>query len=430
MPSTEALRAVVAARPREERVVVTGMGIVSSIGQSVDEYWASLRAGRSGITRIEEFDVSAYPTQIIGAVRGFATPDLVNPKDAKRMARFSLLAVAAAHQALADAGLGHELEDARCGVYMGSAIGGIDETQAAVDIMRTRGGMRISPFYIVMAPANLAGFHVAQQFRLIGYNNSCVTACAAGTQAIGEAAEVIRRGDADVMVAGGTEAGLCELALASFCVGKAFSTRNDEPERASRPFDLERDGFVGGEGSGVVVLERLDRALARGARIHAEVLGYGASNDAYHLIAPDPSGAGAVRAMEAALRNARVPASAVDYINAHATGTPLGDIAETRAIKRVFGERAYAIPVSATKSMIGHLFGAAGAAEGIATMLALRDGLLPPTINLDTPDPDCDLDYVPHVARDADIAIALSNSFGLGGQNAVAVFGRYLPETG
>ena len=252
-----------------------------------------------------------------------------------------------------------------------------------------------------------------------------MTACAAGTQAIGEAAEVIRRGDAEVMLAGGTEAGMCELGLAAFTVGRAFSRRNDEPEKASRPFDKDRDGFIGSEGSGVMVLERLDRALARGARIHAEVLGFGASNDGYHLIAPEPTGAGAIRAMRAALRSARVPTDGIDYINAHATGTPLGDVAETVAIKSLFGPRAYDIPVSATKSMIGHLFGAAGAVEGIVTVLALRDGILPPTINLDTPDPECDLDYVPNVARKADIRIAISNSFGLGGQDAVVALSRW-----
>jgi 3-oxoacyl-[acyl-carrier-protein] synthase II len=288
--------------------------------------------------------------------------------------------------------------------------------------------MRVSPFFIVMSPANMASYHVAYQFRVLGYNNTCTTACAAGTQAIGEAAEVIRRGDADLMVSGGTEAGLCELALASFCVGKALTTRNDEPARASRPFDRDRDGFVGGEGAGVVILERLDRALERDAKIYAEVLGYGASNDAYHLIAPDPTGAGAVRAMTSALRNAGLAPGEIDYINAHATGTPLGDVAETLAIKKVFGEGAYNVPVSATKSMLGHLFGAAGAVEGIATILAVKNGILPPTINLENPDPECDLDYVPLVAREADVATAMSNSFGLGGQNAVAVFGRYPPE--
>ena len=412
----------------DQRVVITGLGAITSIGLSVPEFWDSVTTGRSGVRLIDGYDVDDYPTHIAGVVPPFDPPEFLSRKRARRMARFSQLAVIAAHEALEDAGLGHALESERAGVLLGCAIGGLDEHQEAVETMVEKGGMRISPFYIVMSPANLAGFHVANEYRILGYNNSVVTACAAGTQAIGEATEVIRRGDADVMVAGGTEAGLSELGLAAFCVNQAFSRRNDEPERASRPFDIDRDGFVGGEGSGIVVLERLDRALERGADIHAEVLGYGASNDAYHLIAPDPEGVGAARAIKAALRRADVPAEAIDYINAHATGTPLGDVSETKAIKAVLGERAYDVPVSSTKSQIGHLFGAAGAVEGIATILALRNGILPPTINLDNPDPECDLDYVPLVAREADIRIAMSNSFGLGGQNAVIVFARWEGE--
>lgn len=415
----------VASRPLAQRVVVTGMGVVTAVGQTVPEFWESIKAGRSGIRRIEGFDVSQYPTQIAGIVQDFRLTDAVDKKEARHMARFSQMAVVAAGEALTDAGLGWHLDSDMVGVYLGCAIGGLDETEATMDVLRTRGGMRISPFYIVMTTANMAGYHIAATFGARGYNNTCVTACAAGTQAIGEASEVIRRGDADVMLAGGTEAGMCELGLAAFSVGRAFSRRNDEPEKASRPFDRNRDGFVGAEGAGVLVLERLDRALERGATIYAEVLGYGAGNDAYHLIAPDPTGGGAVRTMRAALRSARVPIEGVDYINAHATGTPLGDVAETVAIKTLFGPRAYEIPVSATKSMIGHLFGAAGAVEAIATILALRDGIIPPTINLDEPDPECDLDYVPHVARPADIRIAMSNSFGLGGADAVVVLARW-----
>jgi len=411
--------------PLAQRVAVTGMGVVTSIGQDVPTFWASVLQGRSGIGPIDIFDAGAYPTRIAGIVRDYRPPAVLSTKEARRVARFAQMALSAAGEALTDSGLGHGLESDRAGVLMGSAIGAMDETQTAVEIMRDRGGMRISPFFVVMSPANMAGFHVAHRYRLLGYNNSVVTACAAGTQAIGEAAAVIRRGDADVMVAGGTEAGMCELALASFCVGNAFSTRNDEPERASRPFDRDRDGFVGGEGAGVMVLERMDLALARGAAVHAEVLGYGASNDAHHLIAPDPSGLGALRAMRAALRSAGLPPESVDYVNAHGTGTPLGDVAETVAIKQLFGERAYRCPVSSTKSMVGHLFGGAGAVEGVATVLALREGMLPPTINLDNPDPECDLDYVPHRPRAADIRVAMSNSFGLGGQNAVAVFARF-----
>ncbi|MCB0215528.1 MAG: beta-ketoacyl-ACP synthase II [Caldilineae bacterium] len=414
-----------AALPPDRRVVVTGIGVVTSLGQNLQQFWSNLRAGRSGVTAVDRFNARAYPTWIASYVNDYAPPEFVDGRELRRMARFSQFALSAGYQALADAGLGHALEDPRAGVCMGTAVGGLDVTEETVDLMRARGGMRISPFYIVTSPCNMAAFHLAAEFRLLGYNNTCVTACAAGTQAIGEAAQVILRGDADTMLAGGTEAGLCELSVAAFSVGKAFSRRNDEPERASRPFDIDRDGFVGGEGAGLVVLERLDLARARGARIHAEVLGYGASNDAFHRIAPDPSAAGAVRAMRAALHSAGIGPEAVDYINAHATSTPLGDIAETLAIKQVLGERARTVPVSATKSMIGHLFGAAGAVEGIATMMALRDGVLPPTINLETPDPECDLDYVPNRSREVEIAVALSNSFGLGGQNAVGVFGRY-----
>lgn len=426
MPSSEEYRRrAVSDRALSQRVAVTGMGVVTAIGDTVGEFWESLLAGRSGVSRIDAFDVSEYPTQIGGVVRDFQMPTSVPRKQARHMARFSQFAVAAAHEAILDAGLPLELESDRAGVYVGSAIGALDETEATVDLMRSKGGMRISPFYIVKAPANLAGFHVANTFRALGYNNSCVTACAAGTQAVGEAAEVIRRGDADLMLAGGCEAGLCELALAAFVVGKALSRQNDVPEAASRPFDRDRDGFIGSEGSGFLVLERLDHALERGARIHAEILGYGASNDAYHLIAPDPEGDGPVRAMESALRNSALPPEAIEHINAHATGTPLGDLAETVAIKKVFGERAYQIPVTALKSMLGHLFGGAGAVEAVGTVLSLKESVIPPTINLDNPDPECDLDYVAHEPRHVDMEIAMSNSFGLGGQNAVVVIARY-----
>lgn len=427
MADAQRLKELVASRSSQDRVVITGMGVVSSIGQSVAEYWRNAQAGISGVTHVtDELDIEPFPSQIASLVRGFQTPEFVDRREARRIARFGLMALAASAQALSDASLSHALENPRAGVYLGCAIGGLDVTQQTVISMLEKGPMRgVSPFFIVMSPANMASYHVAHQFRALGYNNTCTTACAAGTQAIGEAAEVIRRGDADLMLAGGTEAALCEVGVASFCAGNAFSTRNDAPTQASRPFDKARDGFIGGEGAAVLVLERLSHALDRGAVIHGEVLGSGASSDAYHLIAPDPTGAGAVRAMRGALANAGVQAEDVDYINAHATGTPLGDVAETLAIKRVFGERAYQVPVSATKSMIGHLFGAAGAVEGLTTVLALRDGVLPPTINLDDPDPECDLDYVPNIARQARVRVALSNSFGLGGQNAVAVFARY-----
>lgn len=413
-------------RPPEQRVVVTGMGAITSIGFGVDAFWRSLVEGRSGIRRITEFDASQYPTQIAGLVRGFDPQDFMDRKEARRMSRFSQFAVAAARMALEDAGLplnGQEREDA--GVLMGCAIGGLGDTQDAVKTLLERGGMRISPFYIVMMAPNMAAFHVAKSFGFVGYNNTCTTACAAGAQAIGEAAEVIRRGDAQVMLAGGTEAGFCELGLAAFSVGRAYSQRNDEPEKASRPFDADRDGFVGGEGSGVLVLESLAHARKRGARIYAEVLGYGASNDAYHLIAPHPEAEGAARAIRAALRNAGVAPEEVDYINAHGTGTPLGDVAETLAIKKALGEHAYRVAISSTKSMIGHLWGAAGAVEAIAAIKSIETGIIHPTINLEHPDPECDLDYVPLKPRRTDVRVAISNSFGLGGQNAVVVFRRF-----
>jgi len=413
-------------RERHKRVVITGMGAITPLGLSVEETWQGLIAGRSGIRRITAFDPSGYPTQIFGEVKGFEPRHFMDFKRARRMARFSQFAVAATKMALEDAGLSIDESNAeKVGVLLGNSVGGMDETERACRLMFERGGMRLSPFYIVMIAPNMAAFHVAHTFGIKGYNCTISTACAAGTQAIGEAAEVIRRGQAEVMITGGTEGGACELALAAFCVGRAYSTRNDEPERACRPFDKNRDGFVGSEGCGILILESLEHAQARGARIYAEVLGYGASNDAYHLIAPDPEGEGAARAMRWALEDAGVSPEDVDYINAHGTGTPLGDAAETLAIKKVFGEHAYRVPISSTKSMIGHLWGAAGAVEAIVCVLTIRDGIIHPTINYETPDPECDLDYVPNVARRARVDVTLSNSFGLGGQNACLVIGRY-----
>jgi 3-oxoacyl-[acyl-carrier-protein] synthase II len=426
--SSEAPAEAYGARPArrpDERVVVTGVGVVSSVGVGVDRFWPNIVAGRSGVTVHKEYVGSIYPTWISSHLEDYAAPDFIDRRELRHMARFVVFALDAARQALVDAGLPERLEDENAGVLLGTAVGGLDVTVDTMDLMRAKGGMRVSPSYIVTSPCNMASYHLAETFRVLGYNSTVVTACAAGTQALGEAANVIRRGDADLMLAGGNEAGLCELSVAAFSVNRAFSRRNEEPERASRPFDIERDGFIGGEGAAVFVLERLDRALARGAAIHGEVLGYGASNDAYHRIAPDPTASGAVRAIRSALRSAGIGPEQIDYVNAHATSTPQGDIAETKAIKTVLGERAYQVPVSATKSMIGHLFGAAGAVEGLATLLALRDGVLPPTINLDHPDPECDLDYVPHRARRDPIRIAISNSFGLGGQNAVVAMARY-----
>jgi len=408
------------------RVVITGMGAITPLGLSVEETWQGLIAGRSGISRVSDIDVSSYPTQIAGLVRGFDPRNYMDFKEARRMSRFSQFAVAAAKMALEDASLTiNEDNTEGVGVLLGNSVGGMDDTERACRIMFEKGGMRISPFFVVMTPPNMAAFHVAHTYGIKGYNSTVSTACAAGAQAIGEAAEVIRRGKAKVMVTGGTEGGLCELALAAFSVGRAYSTRNDEPERACRPFDKNRDGFVGAEGAGIMILESIEHALERGARIYAEVLGYGASNDAYHLIAPDPEGLGAARAMRWALEDAGIGPEDVDYINAHGTGTPLGDVAETVAIKKVFGDHAYRVPISSTKSMIGHLWGAAGAVEAIVCVLTIRDSIIHPTINYETPDPECDLDYVPNVAREAKVDIALSNSFGLGGQNACIVLGRF-----
>jgi len=413
-------------RPRQDRVVITGMGALTPLGLSVEETWEGLLAARSGIGRITRFDPSAYPTQIAGEVKGFEPQDYMDPRQARRMSRFSQFAVAATRMALEDAGLTiKETNTEEMGVLVGNAIGGLEDTMNTCRVMFTQGGMHISPFYIVMTPSNLAAFQVAYTYGIKGYNSTIATACAAGAHAVGEAAEVIRRGKAKVMVTGGTEAALCELGLAVFCVGRAYSTRNDEPKRACRPFDRDRDGFVGSEGCGILILESLEHAQERGARIYAEVLGYGASSDAYHLIAPDPEGAGAARAMHWALEDARLEPENVDYINAHGTGTSLGDVAETVAIKKVFGPYAYQVPISSTKSMIGHLMGAAGAVEAIVCALTIRDNLIHPTINYETPDPQCDLDYVPNQARQAEVKVTLSNSFGLGGQNACLVLGRY-----
>jgi len=411
-----------------DRVVITGMGAITPLGLSVEETWQGLAAGHSGIGRITRFDPRGYPTQIAGEVKGFRPQDYMDLRKARRMSRFSQFAVAAARMALEDAGLIiKEANTEEVGVLLGNAVGGLDDTEETCREMFTRGGMHISPFYIVMTPSNLAAFQVAYTYGIKGYSSTIVTACAAGTQAIGEAAEVIRRGKAKVMVTGGTEAAICELGLAAFCVSRAYSTRNDEPQRACRPFDKSRDGFVASEGCGILILESLEHAQERGAYIYAEVLGYGASNDAYHLIAPDPEGRGAARAMRWALEDAGVGPEEIDYINPHGTGTPLSDLVETIAIKKVFGDYAYEVPISSTKSMIGHLMGAAGAVEAIVCVLTVRDNLIHPTINYETPDPACDLDYVPNVAREADVRIVLSNSFGLGGQNACLVLGRYEP---
>ena len=406
------------------RVVVTGMGAITPLGLNVQDTWQALIEGRSGIGRITQFDASAYPTQIAGEVKGFDPGEYMDVREARRMARFSQFAVAGAKMALEDAGLTvHESTAEDVGVVIGTAIGGaLVESEMAHLILLNKGVRRVPPLFVPSMIPNAAAHHVACAFGIRGYSSTVVGACASGNQAIGEGARAIRDGSAQVVIAGGTESTMCELALAGICAMRALSTRNDEPERASRPFDAERDGFVVSDGCGVLVLESLDHAMARGARVYAEVLGYGVSSDAYHVSAPHPEGRGSALAMRRAIADAGLKPEDIRYINAHATATPIGDPAEVVAIKSVFGSRAYEIPVNATKSMIGHLLGAAGAVEAIATIMTIQEGILHPTINYEHPDPECDLDCVPNEARRTQVDIALSNSFGFGGQNACLVF--------
>jgi len=406
----------------KRRVVVTGIGVVSPVGNNVKEFWHALCAGKSGVARIERFDPAPFSSQIAGEVRGFSPEEYLDKKEARRMDRFTQFAMVAAIEAVKDAGITEiDFDPDRVGVLVGSGIGGLEIFEKQHSTLLERGPERVSPFFIPMLIIDMAAGRIAIQFNFRGPNAAIATACASGAHAIGEAFKIIQRGDADVMVTGGTEAAVTPLGLAGFCAMKALSTRNDEPERASRPFDRLRDGFVIAEGGGIVVLEDYEHAKARGAHIYAEVIGYGATGDAYHITAPDPEGDGAARAMEEALRDAGVNPEDVSYINAHGTSTQLNDKCETIAIKRVFGEYAYRIPVSSTKSMTGHLLGAAGAVEFIACALAIRDGVVPPTINYEEPDPDCDLDYVPNEAREINVEIALSNSLGFGGHNATLI---------
>lgn len=409
------------------RVVITGMGAITPLGLSVQETWESLLAGRSGIARLTQFDPSSCSSQIGGEVRSFEPTDYMDKKEARRMARFSQFAVAVAGMALRDAGLA--LADGgreRMGIVLGTGIGAaVSESVLAYQTILDRGAGRVSPFYVTTMLPNMASFQVSYIYGLKGPSSTIVTACAAGAQAIGEALEAIRRGEVEVMLAGGTEASHCLTGMAGFCAMRALSTRNDEPERASRPFDRDRDGFVVSEGCGMLALEELGHARRRGASIYAELRGYGASSDAYHLSAPDPTGEGAARAMRRALEQAGLEPEEVDYVNAHATSTPLGDVAETLAIKNALGEHGYRIPVSATKSMTGHMFGASGAVELIVSVLTMRDGVVHPTINYENPDPDCDLDYVPNASRKAEVNLALSNSFAFGGVNVSLVVGKY-----
>jgi 3-oxoacyl-[acyl-carrier-protein] synthase II len=417
------------------RVVVTGLGALTPLGNTADEFWSALKQARSGVGPITKFDAHIknaqgeflYPTRIAAEVRNFDPLKYVDKKEARRLDLFLQYAMACSVMAVEDAGLDTAKVDGdRFGVLIGSGIGGIQTLLSTHDTLREKGPDRVSPFFIPMMIVNMASGLVSMRFGAKGPNSAVVTACATGNHAIGDALRLIQRGDADVMIAGGAEAIIIPLTVAGFCAMKAMSTRNDEPGKASRPFDAGRDGFVCGEGGGVLVLESLDHAVRRDARIYAEVIGYGMTGDAHHMTAPDPEGDGAARAMAAALHDARLDASVVGYINAHGTSTLYNDRFETLAIKRVFGDHARRVAVSSTKSMTGHLLGAAGGVEAIATVLALHHGVLPPTINYETPDPDCDLDYVPNQARKQDVEIALSNAFGFGGTNATLVFRKYL----
>ena len=406
------------------RIVVTGLGLVTPLGTGVDKTWAALCAGQSGIGRITKFDPAAYDAQIAGEVRDFDPAQFIEKKEIKKMDTFIHYAVGAAQLAVDDAGLKVAPEEAtKVGVYIGSGIGGLGSIEHYHDVLKEKGPGRVSPFFIPMTIINLASGQVAIRIGAKGPNSCAVTACATGNHCIGDAFRLIQHGNADVMVAGGAEAAITPLGVAGFASAKALSFRNNEPVRASRPFDKDRDGFVLGEGAGVVVLEELEHARRRGARVYAELIGYGMNSDAYHITAPPEEGEGAVRCMELALKDAGVAKDQIGYINAHGTST-MADAIETRAIKQVFGEQAYKIPVSSTKSMTGHLLGAAGGIEAVFSILALHHGLLPPTINLENPDPACDLDYVPNIARAVPIKTALSNSFGFGGVNACLIFRR------
>ncbi len=408
------------------RVVITGMGVLTPLGLSLAETWENAKAGKSGVTRITQFDASAMPTQIAGELKGFKPEAYMPAKEARRMARCSQVALAATQQALADAGLTLPLANPeRVGVAVGVGMGGMEWTCNQARVYWEKGVGAVSPFALTAALPNIPTYHVSIYTGAQGAVIAPVAACASGTQAIGEAAEFIRHGRADVMFAGGTEALVYDIAIGAFCAMRAMSTRNDEPERASRPFDRDRDGFVFAEGAGILVLESLDHALARGARIYAEVLGHASSLDAYHIAQPDPEGRGAQRAMRWALEDAGIAPEEVDYINTHGTGTPLGDPIETFAVKSVFGAHAYKLALSSTKSMMGHTMGAAGAIESVITVMTLVEGIITPTINLDNPDPQCDLDYTPNVARKADVRIAMKNAFGLGGQNSSLILKRW-----
>jgi 3-oxoacyl-[acyl-carrier-protein] synthase II len=409
-------------RMSERRVVITGLGVVTPLGCELEAFWRSLLAGKSGIAPITRIDVTGLDCKIGGQVKDFHPEKFMPPKEVRRNDRFVQFSAVAAKQALADSGLDlPEHDPNRIGVLIGSGIGGMETIEDQATVLVTKGPQRVSPFMIPMLIINMASGYVSMLLNVKGPNLSVVSACATGTHAIGEAARAIIHGDADVMIAGGSEAAITRLGYAGFCSMKAMSTRNDAPEKASRPFDAERDGFVMGEGAGVLILESLEHAKRRGARVYCEVAGYGITGDAYHMSAPAPGGEGAARSMAMAMKHARLNPEQIDYINAHGTSTPVGDKCETTAIKTVFGQHARKVAVSSTKSMTGHLLGAAGGVETAICALVIRDNVIPPTINYEHPDPDCDLDYVPNAARPTKVTACMNNSLGFGGHNATLV---------
>ncbi|GAA4871338.1 beta-ketoacyl-ACP synthase II [Paenibacillus vulneris] len=409
----------------KQRVVITGMGVMTSLGHDLETFWGNLMAGKSGVGMIELFDVSEYPTRIAAEIKDFNPEQYFDKKEARRMDRFVQFAVASSLTALQDAGLNikEDTDPERVGVYVGSGIGGLSTWEEQHKILLEKGPKRVSPFFIPMMIANMASGQISMITGAKGPNSTAVTACATGTHSIGDSFKMIQRGDADVMICGGAEATISPTGVAGFCALRAMSTRNDEPQKASRPFDTDRDGFVMGEGSGILILESLEHAQKRGAKIYGEVIGYGMSGDAYHMTDPDPDGA--ARCMAKAIKDAGIAPEDIDYINAHGTSTPVGDRSETTAIKKALGEHAYKVAVSSTKSMTGHLLGAAGGVEALICGLTLKHGFIPPTINLDNQDPECDLDYVPNQARQANVKVAMSNSFGFGGHNATIIMKKF-----
>ncbi|MCL5058723.1 MAG: beta-ketoacyl-ACP synthase II [Actinobacteria bacterium] len=408
------------------RVVITGLSAISPVGIGIEPFWSNLVDGKSGVCPVTRFDTEGYSTRIGAEVKDFSPENFMDKKEARRMDRFTQFAVAGAQLAVTDIGIDFDTVDRdRVGVILGTGIGGLETLEDQHKVLLNKGPGRVSPFFIPMMIANMGAAQVAISYGLRGCNLVTTSACASSNNAIGDSFRLLQRGHADIMICGGSEAPITPMAMAGFCSMKAMSTRNDDPEKASRPFDSARDGFVIGEGAGFLVLERLEHAVKRGARIYGEVVGYGMSCDAYHIVAPDPEGKGSALSMALALKDSGVAPEEVDYINAHGTSTPLGDKFETMAIKQVFGDHAYKLAVSSTKSMTGHLLGAAGGLEAVVCIMAMNRGVIPPTINLENPDPECDLDYVPNKARKAGVRVAMSNSFGFGGHNVTLVFKKF-----